>query len=134
FDLSQPGYVAELAVETVEERAILRWAALEGFDPGWFQRGRLEVLDGAAAGLWSLIKRDAIEEGVRLIELWEPIRASLAQGDRVRLVAGCDKRMETCRLKFDNLLNFQGFPDLPGEDWMVAVPKKTGANTGGSRR
>jgi uncharacterized phage protein (TIGR02218 family) len=58
----------------------------------------------------------------------------LAVGDRVRLTAGCDKRMETCRLKFNNFLNFQGFPDLPGEDWVMAVPKKGNANTGGSRR
>jgi uncharacterized phage protein (TIGR02218 family) len=50
------------------------------------------------------------------------------------LVAGCDKRLETCRLKFNNILNFQGFPDLPGEDWVVAVPRTSGANTGGSLR
>ena len=24
--------------------------------------------------------------------------------------------------------------DLPGDDWLMAVPKSTGANTGGSRR
>jgi len=51
-----------------------------------------------------------------------------------QLVAGCDKRMETCRLKFNNFLNFQGFPDLPNEDWMMAVPKSTSANSGGSLR
>jgi hypothetical protein len=42
--------------------------------------------------------------------------------------------METCRLKFNNLLNYRGFPDLPGEDWMMAVPRSDGANGGGSRR
>jgi hypothetical protein len=30
--------------------------------------------------------------------------------------------METCRLKFDNLMNFRGFPDIPGDDWLVAHP------------
>ncbi|MFC3614956.1 DUF2163 domain-containing protein [Lutimaribacter marinistellae] len=134
FDLARPGYVAEVTVQSIEDRAKLRWDALAGFELGWFQRGRLTVLDGAAAGLWALIKRDAIDDGTRLIELWEPIRGELSEGDRVRLTAGCDKRMETCRLKFDNVLNFQGFPDLPGEDWLMAVPKKSGANTGGSRR
>jgi uncharacterized phage protein (TIGR02218 family) len=50
----------------------------------------------------------------------------------VRLEAGCDKRAETCRLKFANFLNFRGFPHLPGEDWLTAVPKAEGANDGGS--
>lgn len=68
------------------------------------------------------------------MELWEPIRAPLAIGDGIRLYAGCDKRSETCRLKFNNLKNFRGFPDLPGDDWLMAVPKSSGANTGGSRR
>ena len=66
--------------------------------------------------------------------LWEPLRAAIAPGDMVRLEAGCDKRMETCRLKFNNLLNYQGFPDIPGEDWVMSVPRSSGINTGGSRR
>jgi hypothetical protein len=31
----------------------------------------------------------------------------------LRLEAGCDKRAETCRLKFGNFLNFRGFPAFP---------------------
>ena len=80
------------------------------------------------------VKRDLAEGGARRLDLWQEVRAALVPGDRVRITAGCDKRMETCRYKFNNLLNFQGFPDIPGEDWMVAVPKRTGQNTGGSRR
>ena len=73
-------------------------------------------------------------DGARQIELWQPLGALIAPGDQVRLEAGCDKRISTCRLKFNNIFNFQGFPDIPGEDWMMSVPKRTGANTGGSRR
>ncbi len=43
-----------------------------------------------------------------------------AAGDRVKLVAGCDKRASTCRLKFLNYANFRGFPHLPPEDWLIA--------------
>ena len=105
-----------------------------GFESGWFLRGRLEVTSGPATGLWGMIKRDAYEGADRVLELWEPIRGKVSQGDTIQLIAGCDKRMETCRLKFNNLLNFQGFPDIPGEDWLTSVPKKSGANTGGSLR
>ncbi|GGH26015.1 phage conserved hypothetical protein BR0599 [Cribrihabitans marinus] len=135
FSLDTPGFSTERPLEVVEDRRIFRWAEMDDFEPGWFQRGRLSVLDGPAAGLWSSIKQDRIlSDGAREIELWEPIRAEVSAGDMVRLEAGCDKRMETCRLKFNNLLNFQGFPDLPSEDWVMAVPRRSGANTGGSRR
>ncbi|WP_428925548.1 DUF2163 domain-containing protein [Marinibacterium sp. SX1] len=134
FDTGQPGYATEREVAEVEEARFFRWPDLDGFDADWFTRGRLEVLSGAAQGLWAAIKRDVARDGGRVIETWEPMRAPVVAGDRVRLVAGCDKRFETCRLKFNNLLNFQGFPDIPGEDWVMAVPKSTRPNTGGSRR
>ncbi|WP_187429199.1 hypothetical protein ROLI_028580 [Roseobacter fucihabitans] len=133
-DLSAPGYAIELTIQDVSQARIFCWDYFDGFEPSWFARGRLEVLTGPASGLWGMVKQDRFEGSKRVIELWEPIRSALAVGTRVRLTAGCDKRSETCRQKFSNLLNFQGFPDVPSEDWMLAVPKSTGANTGGSRR
>lgn len=134
FDLTTPGYSVDLAVESIERSRVLSWEGFDGFDPDWFSRGRLEVLEGVAKGLWGMVKHDRLDGARRVIELWEPIRAPLAPGDTVRLTAGCDKRSATCRLKFQNLANFRGFPDLPGDDWLMAVPKSTGANTGGSLR
>lgn len=134
FDTSQPGYTLTLAVVSVSEAKLFTWDALPGFDAEFFIRGRLDVIDGPAAGLFGLIKHDRVRNGERRIELWEPIKGEVGPGTTVRLTAGCNKQMETCRLKFDNLLNFQGFPDLPGEDWVVAVPRRTGVNSGGSRR
>lgn len=134
FDLTMPGYDITIAIDLCKEGRCFRWQNLPGFEGGWFTRGRLEVVDGPAAGLWGMIKHDRSLGSLREVELWEPIRGELSAGTQVRLVAGCDKRMETCRLKFNNLLNFQGFPDLPNEDWVMAVPKASGANTGGSLR
>ncbi len=134
FDLAQPGYRFEGEFDRVTKGRAFEWDALTGFEPEWFQRGRLDVLSGPSAGLWSMIKRDVFEGGVRRIDLWEPIRGPLVAGDAVRLTVGCDKRFETCRLKFDNLLNFQGFPDLPGDDWVMAYPSSGRANAGGSLR
>jgi len=42
--------------------------------------------------------------------------------------------MATCREKFNNLINFQGFPDIPGDDWSLTDPAKSGDLSGGSRR
>ncbi|MBY6065786.1 DUF2163 domain-containing protein [Leisingera aquaemixtae] len=134
FDLETPGYAAELEAAEVVRSQDFRWDALPGFEPGWFDDGRLTVLSGAAEGLWAAVKADQADAAGRRVSLWEPIRARVAPGDLVRLEAGCDKRLESCRLKFNNILNFQGFPDIPGEDWVMAVPRRSGSNTGGSRR
>ncbi|MGH1424728.1 MAG: DUF2163 domain-containing protein [Pseudooceanicola sp.] len=134
FDLTAPGYAVEVPVEIVSAGVKFTFQALDGFDFGWFQRGRLLVLSGAAKGLTGNIKRDRFLDGQRVIELWQPMRADVTTGDLIRLEAGCDKRFETCRLKFDNALNYQGFPDIPGEDWQIAVPARSGETSGGSRR
>ncbi|WP_278921496.1 DUF2163 domain-containing protein [Pseudophaeobacter profundi] len=134
FDLATPGYAYQGALEILTESGALQWQALEGFEPGWFTGGRMSVVSGTAAGLWGSIKRDRAVATGREITLIEPLQGGLQPGDQLRLEAGCDKSMQTCRLKFNNLLNYQGFPDIPGEDWVMAVPKSTGRNTGGSRR
>lgn len=134
FDLDQPGYLYTGAPDRVIEGRIFEWDNLNSFEPQWFTRGRLDVISGPAAGLWGMIKRDVIAEDARRIELWEAIRGRIEPEDQVRLTVGCDKRFETCRLKFNNLLNFQGFPDLPSDDWMMTYPTSSGANSGGSLR
>ena len=105
---------------------------------GWSQLaladGRFEVLDGSAEGLWGVIKHDRQEDDARVIELWEPIRGDVGPGTMVRLHPGCNKRLETCRIKFNNIRNYQGFPDLPNDDWMMAVPRTGSSGDGGSLR
>ena len=134
FDMTTPGYVTERAVDGVEDRRIFRFDVFDGFEDGWFQHGRLCMISGAAHDLKGAVKRDYVEDGRRVIELWHPIRAAIAPGDMLRLEAGCDKRAVTCREKFQNFLNFQGFPDIPGDDWTISDPSKAGNLSGGSRR
>jgi uncharacterized phage protein (TIGR02218 family) len=69
---------------------------------------------------------------MREIELWHSLGAMPAAGDMIRIEAGCDRRSDTCRLKFANLANFRGFPDIPGEDWLMSYPLSAGINDGGS--
>ena len=47
--------------------------------------------------------------------------------------AGCDKRWGTCVGTFDNGINFQGFPGIPGDDFLTASPATGGRNDGGRR-
>lgn len=133
FDVTAPGFTALQPVETVEDRRVFRFAQLAGFEDRWFETGHLQVQDGPAAGLGGVIKNDRLAvDGARRIELWQALAAPLRAGDTLRLIAGCDKRASTCRLKFGNLVNFRGFPFIPGEDWLMAVPRSDGRNDGGS--
>ncbi|WP_170428006.1 DUF2163 domain-containing protein [Ruegeria arenilitoris] len=134
FKVTSSGFQAEAEVVRLSAGSVLQLRGAEAPDATWFERGRLDVITGKAVGLWASVKQDERIAGGRNVTLWAGISGGLAKGDRVRLTAGCDKRMETCRKKFNNLINFQGFPDLPGEDWVMAVPKKDNPNKGGSRR
>lgn len=134
FDLDTPGYAAERPAEEVEENRVFRFAEMGGFEDDWFRHGVIRVLSGAATGLIGLIKRDRNDGAGRVIDLWHPFGATVAPGDALRIEAGCDKRMATCQFKFDNLMNFQGFPDIPGDDWTITDPTKSAHLDGGSRR
>ncbi|UWQ16983.1 DUF2163 domain-containing protein [Jannaschia sp. M317] len=132
-DLSDDIFTLEVEVVEVEDARVLFLPIPDLYEARWFERGRLDVLDGAASGLSEQVKTDRIGTTSRRIELWAGLRAPIAAGDRVRLQAGCDKRMATCRFKFDNLLNFRGFPHIPGDDWMMAYPNSRAVNDGGKR-
>ena len=131
FDTAAFGYAIEEPV--IENSGGKSFRISAGtFADRWFERGRFEVLDGAARGLVGIVKNDRIDGAERLLELWEAIPAPVSPGDRVKVEAGCDKRAETCREKFQNFLNFQGFPTIPGEDWLMTYPAAADKNDGGS--
>ncbi|OWJ78958.1 DUF2163 domain-containing protein [Haematobacter genomosp. 1] len=121
IDLADPRYGCEGVVLSVTGGRVVQLGdALGGHPARWFERGSLTVLSGAASGLVGLVK---LQTGGQ-VELWQELRAPLHPGDRVRLTAGCDKRLHTCGGKFANTLNFRGFPHVPGEDWLVASPAR----------
>ena len=135
FDLDQPGYSEERAVESVTDARIFEFTGFSGYEDRWFEKGRFRVLSGRAVGLIGSIKNDRLGGGsTRELELWQALGLSPEPGDIVRIEAGCDKRADTCRLKFVNFDNFRGFPDIPGEDWLMSYPLSAGVNDGGSRR
>lgn len=122
-DLAAPEWSADLVLEGVREGRILLLPPA-GFEAGWFRRGVVRFLDGAAAGIAGTVKAERVEGGRLCLELWQEPGVMPAAGDRVTVQAGCDRRAETCRGKFGNFANFRGFPHVPGEDWITAVPSR----------
>ena len=132
LDTSQ--FTMEGEVLSVDRGTVLRVLGGSEYADGWFTRGPVSVVSGLGAGDRAVVKRDWSEGDVRAVELWDVLSPALSLGDRVKLVAGCDKRSESCQVKFSNFNNFRGFPDIPGEDWLVRYPTRAGQNSGGSRR
>jgi uncharacterized phage protein (TIGR02218 family) len=131
-NLSAPDYAAEVMVDEVDGGRLFGFGALGGYANGWFTRGRLRVLSGAAQGLVGQIKVDRPGGALRRIELWQELRAPVVAGDLVRVEAGCDKSLGMCRAKFGNVVNFRGYPHIPGDDWVTTYPQRTARNDGGS--
>lgn len=131
-DLTAADRSAEVIVADVTGGHVIRFAEPGGIAAGRLVRGTVKVLDGVATGLIGMIKTDSSLDGTRSIELYQRIEADLVIGDRIRVSVGCDKTAATCKDRFDNLLNFRGFPHIPGEDWLMSYPVASGSNDGGS--
>lgn len=132
FDLGQTGYRVETTLAGFDTLGRLMVSTATPLADHWFERGRLTVLTGAAAGLVEMVKSDRATGSDRLVELWQTFGAQIAIGDQLRLEAGCDRRAETCRTKFANFASFRGFPHIPGEDWLASYPVSDRPNDGGS--
>jgi len=116
-------YSVDTPVLGIDRGRILHVAPLSAYGARWFEGGRLIILDGDGKNLRGSIKTDRISGDTRFIELWQSFNIIPRMGDSVRLEAGCDKIGKTCRNKFSNFLNFRGFPNIPGEDWLLAGPR-----------
>lgn len=110
-------YRAAATVSAAADDMHVRVTGLSGFDDRFFRYGVLTFTSGAAAGLSADIEDHRRGEDGDDLTLWLPMTAGIAAGDTLEVTAGCDKRFSTCRGKFGNGLNFQGFPHMPGSDF-----------------
>jgi|LNFM01.2.fsa_nt_gb uncharacterized phage protein (TIGR02218 family) len=127
-DIETSAFRGEGVVTEVLSGAAFRADGLEAYAEGWFSRGRLVWGDGASHD----VSAYRIEAGGAVLELAEPL-ASIEVGATFTIYAGCDKRVETCRAKFDNVINFRGFPHMPGNDAIQSGPVAGDRFDGGSR-
>jgi hypothetical protein len=54
--------------------------------------------------------------GAGVLNLWQALPYAPAQGDEFTVYPGCDKSVFACRNKFNNFLNYGGFPFIPNEE------------------
>lgn len=83
---------------------------------GYFNEGKITFTSGNNSGLEMEVKSfSAAGE----IELVLPMAFDMNIGDSYDLEAGCDKSFETCRDRFNNVVNFRGEPHVPGMDMIL---------------
>ncbi len=115
-DLSADGLNGSGTVSAKVTDDTIRAAGLGSFAAGWFSSGLLTCTSGVSQGITFRIIAHRVVEGAAELTLWCDTAPAPAVGDAFTVKAGCDKRFPTCKAKFANELNFQGFPHLPGND------------------
>ena len=129
-DLNDAAYSGAGAVLDPIRDRVFTVSGLGSFASGWFSFGHLEWTSGPNSGRLAEVMLHEIASGVVTITLLEaPVRA-VAGGNAFTIRAGCDKRAETCTAKFSNILNFRGFPHIPGQDAVVRYAHADGGHEG----
>lgn len=103
----------------------------------WFGEGLLYWTSGANIGLEQKVK---VYEGTSdggVFTLSQAMYFDVQIGDEYSVIAGCRKRHEIttanpsgvsdCKTKFNNVVNFQGEPQLQGIDAITSAPDRSGA-------
>lgn len=121
-DLDTPQFTTDGTVTRLLDEQRFLADGLAGFEARWFDHGAIRWMTGANAGLAGHIKTHSPGPQGTAIELWVPTGTPIEVGDRFVARAGCDRRADTCRNKFSNLINFRGFHLMPGNDFAVSYP------------
>jgi uncharacterized phage protein (TIGR02218 family) len=129
-DLTAPALRGNGTVKAVADRRRLTASGLGDYAAGWFERGRLTWTSGANAGRAVEVRAHRVCGATATFELWQPMHAAIAASDTFTVTAGCDKRFATCRERFDNALNFRGFPHMPGNDFALSYARAGDGNDG----
>jgi uncharacterized phage protein (TIGR02218 family) len=116
-DLESASFRSSGAVVGFADGGLVVGLAVDFVDD-FFTGGRALFAGGASV----TIKWHKAAEDSAMLSLWTQPGGAIAIGDSVELVAGCDKSAGTCRTKFANIVNFRGFPHMPGNDLVIAYP------------
>jgi len=108
-------------IDLVQSNKRFRATGLTSFSNDWFSRGLVTFTSGAALGQDMEVKRHSYADGEVWLELWQDVTAPLLAAQTFTVTAGCNKSPEACIQKFSNMINFRGFPHMPGPDYVLQI-------------
>jgi uncharacterized phage protein (TIGR02218 family) len=120
-DLNSAAFHGSGSVAALTGTSAFTASGLDGFDDGWFIAGKLTFTGGANAGFPVEVKNHR-KAGEVTFELWQQMPEPIQAGDTFTVTAGCDKQFSTCHDRFNNVVNFRGFPHIPGNDFVIRYP------------
>ncbi len=131
-DLEDAAFKTTATVAAIADRFTVQVSGANSFTTGWFSYGKALWLTGQRLNLSDAVTAHAKAAGTVSLSFSEPVGDWVNIGDQMTLYAGCDRRFSTCADKFSNVLNFQGFPHIPGSDFILTYPKSSDAMDGGA--
>lgn len=132
IDLGAPASNGSGAVTSVISNFDFTASGIGSFASGIFSRGKIVWATGDNAGLAIEVKSHSQGSPNSRLSLFLPMPRPIQVGDTFSITAGCDKRFETCRDRFSNVVNFGGFPHMPGNDFALGYATQGDHNAGGS--
>ncbi|MDH3660762.1 MAG: DUF2163 domain-containing protein [Alphaproteobacteria bacterium] len=111
--LEENGSVASVTSDTTFDTSLTQTT-------GWYDGGELTWTAGANTGQTVAVRN--WDTGDSTLSLFLPALFAVEVGDTFTIRPGCDKSFATCKAKFDNAVNFRGFPHVPGNEQILRYP------------
>lgn len=113
-NLDTTAHKANGTISNIVSNEVLVVSNLGNYEAGWFRAGQLIWTSGKnQSAAVEILDHTKVSSGDRLV-LWQPMPHPVSEGDSFTVTAGCNRDFETCKAKFSNAINFQGFPHMPG--------------------
>jgi uncharacterized phage protein (TIGR02218 family) len=103
---TSPSFGASGTVGAGSTASIIYWSGANAN----FAQGTITFTSGVLAGVTATVGSAVNGSALNLIN---PLQSVPATGDGFTVYFGCDHTLTTCQAKFNNLVNFRGFPYVP---------------------
>lgn len=121
-DLNAPTLWAQITVKALTGDMSITCDGIAHFASNWLAHGKVKWLSGRRIGCIDVIVQNDANE----LDFEKPIKQYLSVNDIGIVTAGCMRSSAMCSEKFDNIANFQGFPHIPGADFLMRYPNNIG--------
>jgi uncharacterized phage protein (TIGR02218 family) len=122
-DIDDSAFRASATVTEILDRYRLVVDGVGAYAEGWFGLGHVVWGGGKRVELRDGIVSHQRLGGADIFGFAAPVGDWVEVGDAMEAFAGCDRRLASCRDKFENVPNFRGFPHIPGNDFVLRYPR-----------
>lgn len=124
-DVSASPFSSDANIVNLLGEAMYSIAPINTPDDDWYSDGIVRWTGGENTGQTQRIARYFHNGASDVFLLTETPLKPVIIGDAVTLTAGCNKSIEHCQTKFNNILSFRGCPFMPGNDSIIAGANNT---------